>query len=58
MYTLGNEAWLKHPQFKNLLLDENPAYGKVYDSEYWDEEVIERNKEKLISIGNRQPFVI
>jgi hypothetical protein len=55
---LGDSAWFEHPQFKNLMLDENPAYGKLHDSEYWDDEVIERNKDNLIAIGNRQGFVI
>lgn len=53
MNSSGDGAWLYHPQFKNLLKDENPAYGKLYDSENWDVAELDRRKEELLQVGNR-----
>jgi hypothetical protein len=49
---LGENAWNEHPQFKNLLIDENPAYGKVYMSEKWTAQEIEQRAAEFRQIGN------
>ena len=54
----GQDAWLQHPQFSKLLHLDNPAYGPMYVSEFWDIATLENEKDKLIAIGNREPFVI
>ncbi len=54
MSILGDDGWLEHPQFKNLLLDQNPAYGKLYDSENWTSEELERRRDEILAVVNRE----
>jgi len=52
-YMLGADAWSEHSEFRPLLLDENPAYGKLYDGEFWDEAALKAQEEMIRLIGNR-----
>jgi hypothetical protein len=49
----GSHAWSEHSQFHSLLLDENPAYGKLYDSEQWDKVELENQREQILAVCNR-----
>lgn len=53
LLNLGDNAWNEHPQFKSLLLDESPAYGKTYKSEKWTPEEIELHASEFLQVGNR-----
>jgi|ERR1017187_596881 hypothetical protein len=54
----GNGIWSEGSLFRNLLLDENPAYGKLYDGEHWDKESLDGQKARIIEVGNRQDIPI
>ena len=49
----GDGVWSEGSVFRNLLLDENPAYGKLYDGENWDQERLEKQKDSIVSVGDR-----
>jgi hypothetical protein len=47
----GKRAWSKkYSQFRNLLLSESPAYGKLYESENWNAKVIRERKADMLTI--------
>ena len=54
----GQDAWLEHPVFSKLILPTRPGYGTVYLSERWDAELLESQRENIVSICNGKPFVI
>jgi hypothetical protein len=47
--TFGSKAWSEnYSRFRSLLKDGDPAYGKVYDSEYWDKDEMLKQKENFL----------
>lgn len=52
-YMLGADGWSEHSEFRPLLLDENPAYGKLYDGEFWNEKALKDRADMIRLIGDR-----
>jgi hypothetical protein len=52
-YRLGPDAWGENSDFRALLQSEDPAFGKLYDGEFWNREELEKQKDIIVQIGNR-----
>ena len=52
----GAAVWEEGSIFRDLLLDIDPAWGKLYDGEHWSRDALEGQKEKIVEICNRQPI--
>jgi len=51
----GRRAWSKkYSRFRPLLLSEDPAFGKLYDSEDWKAKVIRERKDEILSLWRRK----
>jgi hypothetical protein len=54
----GKAAWTgKNRIFHGLLLDDNPAFGKLYDSEHWDKEKLEEQELHISRVANRDSLL-
>jgi hypothetical protein len=43
----GKNGWSEDSPFRNLLLAEDPAYGVLYEQEYWDAAEIDKHADKI-----------
>jgi hypothetical protein len=46
-----DNAWDEESPFRGLLQSKDPAYGLLYEQEYWDEDEIRRNKLEIIKMA-------
>ena len=52
----GQSVWGEGSVFRNLLLDIDPAFGKLYDGEHWTREALEEQKDMVVAICDRPPI--
>ena len=46
----GQYAWNEPSPFRGLLQASSPVYGIIYETEYWDEQSINENRNALLSL--------